>query len=114
MPEYCERCGSFMRVKEIKDNGIIIYTCPVCGWSKEVTNNKPESSASLVIDKAASTVVIIDESKIKRRGVVAKVQCPKCGNLGAYVEVVQTRAADEPPTRIYHCTKCGYTWREYS
>ncbi|MEM4865380.1 MAG: hypothetical protein QXY09_02690 [Acidilobaceae archaeon] len=27
---------------------------------------------------------------------------------------MQTRAADEPPTRFYRCTKCGYTWREYA
>ncbi|MCJ2562923.1 MAG: transcription factor S, partial [Candidatus Thermoplasmatota archaeon] len=25
----------------------------------------------------------------------------------------QTRAADEPETRIYRCTKCSHTWREF-
>ncbi|MCD6114052.1 MAG: transcription factor S, partial [Thermoprotei archaeon] len=40
-------------------------------------------------------------------------ECPKCGNREAYVWMMQTRAADEPPTRFYRCTKCGYTWREY-
>jgi DNA-directed RNA polymerase subunit M len=25
----------------------------------------------------------------------------------------QTRAADEPTTRIYRCAKCSNTWREY-
>jgi len=28
--------------------------------------------------------------------------------------MIQTRAADEPPTRFYRCTKCGHTWREYA
>ncbi|MEM2705477.1 MAG: transcription factor S, partial [Thermoplasmata archaeon] len=39
--------------------------------------------------------------------------CPKCGNRGAYWMLKQTRAADEPETRFYICTKCGYRWREY-
>lgn len=42
-----------------------------------------------------------------------KVECPKCGNTHAYWRLEQTRAADEPPTRIYRCTNCGHTWREY-
>ncbi|MEM0290915.1 MAG: transcription factor S, partial [Thermoplasmata archaeon] len=32
---------------------------------------------------------------------------------GAYWMLKQTRAADEPETRFYICTKCGYRWREY-
>ncbi len=43
-----------------------------------------------------------------------RVKCPKCGNMEAYVWIEQTRAADEPPTKIYKCTKCGYMWREYA
>lgn len=42
-----------------------------------------------------------------------RVECPKCGHTTAYWHLRQTRAADEPPTRIYRCTKCGATWREY-
>ncbi|MHA1589855.1 MAG: transcription factor S [Candidatus Njordarchaeales archaeon] len=114
MPEYCKRCGSFMKVKETRGD-VVIYECPVCHWTKEVTNSKvSQERSAIVLDKPVSMMVVIDEAKIKRRGTIVKVQCPKCGNLGAYVEIVQTRAADEPPTRIYKCTKCGYTWREYS
>lgn len=40
-------------------------------------------------------------------------KCPKCGNDKAYYWSVQTRAADESPTRFYKCTKCSHTWREY-
>jgi len=43
----------------------------------------------------------------------AEVECPKCGNKEAYWWTVQTRAADEPETQFYRCTKCKYTWREY-
>jgi len=40
-------------------------------------------------------------------------ECPKCGHNEAYYWFMQTRAADEPPTRFYKCTRCGYVWREY-
>jgi transcription factor S len=39
--------------------------------------------------------------------------CSKCGNTRAYWVLRQTRGSDEPETRIFECTKCGYKWREY-
>jgi len=44
----------------------------------------------------------------------ATIECPKCGNNQAYVWQVQTRGADESSTQFFRCTKCGYTFREYS
>lgn len=41
-------------------------------------------------------------------------ECPKCGNKEAYFWTSQTRAADEPETEFYRCTKCKYTERDYS
>jgi DNA-directed RNA polymerase subunit M len=43
-----------------------------------------------------------------------KIICEKCGNNAAYFWTQQTRAADEPETRFFKCTKCKHTWREYS
>ena len=43
-----------------------------------------------------------------------KEECPKCKNMGAFYWLVQTRAADEAPTRFFRCTKCNHTWRAYS
>ena len=42
-----------------------------------------------------------------------RVECPKCGHYEAFWVMRQTRAADEPTTRIYRCVKCQHTWREY-
>jgi DNA-directed RNA polymerase subunit M len=42
-----------------------------------------------------------------------RIKCPSCGNMGARYWLLQTRAADEPPTRFYRCTRCEHTWREY-
>ena len=39
--------------------------------------------------------------------------CPECGNDRATYKMLQTRSADEAPTRIFTCTKCKHTWRAY-
>ncbi len=44
---------------------------------------------------------------------VVSYKCSQCGNDKAYVYEIQTRAGDEPATRIYICTKCGRRYREY-
>ncbi len=41
------------------------------------------------------------------------VECPKCGHNEAFWVLRQTRAADEPETKIYRCVKCTHSWREY-
>ena len=43
----------------------------------------------------------------------ATILCEKCGHNQATWIIRQTRAADEPATRIYRCTSCQHKWREY-
>ena len=43
-----------------------------------------------------------------------KAKCEKCGHGIALYWTQQTRGADEPETRFFRCTKCGFTWREYA
>ncbi|NOJ29052.1 MAG: hypothetical protein DA328_02670 [Nitrososphaeraceae archaeon] len=42
------------------------------------------------------------------------IECPKCKNDNAYWWMLQTRSADEATTQFYRCSKCNYTWRNYS
>lgn len=42
-----------------------------------------------------------------------RIPCPECSHTEAYFVIRQTRAADEPETRIYRCCKCNHSWREY-
>ena len=42
-----------------------------------------------------------------------KIICGKCKHNEATFYLRQTRAADEPTTRFYQCTKCKHRWREY-
>ncbi len=39
--------------------------------------------------------------------------CPKCDTDRVFVELRQTRASDEPETKICTCESCGNRWREY-
>jgi DNA-directed RNA polymerase subunit M len=41
------------------------------------------------------------------------VECTKCGHNEAFWVLRQTRAADEPETKIYRCVKCSHSCREY-
>ena len=66
--------------------------------------------------------VIMTDSKDKETTVITdnvatlpktRITCPECGHTEAFFVIRQTRAADEPETRIYRCCKCNHSWREY-
>lgn len=108
--EFCPNCG-FM-LEEVVEGGKRVLKCPNCGFTKEASN---ASSGGLTFSGASDAGLrAVEESSPK--GAITKLLegCPRCGHTEAYSWVIQTRAADEPPTRIYKCTKCGYTWREYA
>jgi DNA-directed RNA polymerase subunit M len=101
---FCPKCKRLMR----PDRAAGAWLCPGCGTkvkmgeAKEVGRSEASGRAMPVIDsKTAPTLPTADE------------ECPKCQNGKAYWVLRQTRGADEPETRIFECTKCGYKWREY-
>jgi DNA-directed RNA polymerase subunit M len=71
------------------------------GGGKVVVHSSPKAKEVAVIETKVRTLP------------VAKEDCIKCGNQEAFWVLRQTRGADEPETRIFECTKCGYKWREY-
>ena len=60
------------------------YVCNSCGATKDI-----EGKAE----------VIVTDSRDRMMKVIFVIR--------------QTRAADEPETRIYRCCKCNHSWREY-
>ncbi len=110
---FCPKCGRLMRPRIV--DGERILECPNCGYSELVKAHLEGYSVRKRIEHTnKEKIAVIDESKIpKVLPVTRSVECPKCGNREAYYWMMQTRAADEPPTRFYRCTKCGFTWREY-
>lgn len=105
---FCPKCGTLLRPKKVGKK--LTYYCPSCGYE---TDNAPKGNSQIVTKVASdSDELIVDAERIAAP--VVEARCPRCGNEHAYIEIVQTRSADEPPTRIYTCTKCKYSWREYS
>jgi len=80
--------------------------CTKCGAGK-----KTEGS-SVLIEKQKTKETVVLEKKIDILP-KTRIECPKCGNKEAFWSLRQTRASDEPETRIYTCTKCEYRWRAY-
>jgi len=116
--EFCPKCGSRLAPKKSKTGSeeSISLVCPKCGFKKQPSSKKVEPKVAKVIQhKPQELVAVIGKEEQKLRTLpTVRVECPKCGNNTAYVWQVQTRGADESSTQFLRCTKCSYTFREYS
>jgi DNA-directed RNA polymerase subunit M len=103
---FCPKCGSLM----FPDKGKL--RCGSCGTERSFsTKDQPVTKVARVgKDKPMDTLVLDEITDTLPR---TRVECPKCGHYEAFWVMRQTRAADEPTTRIYRCVKCSNTWREY-
>jgi DNA-directed RNA polymerase subunit M len=84
--------------------------CSKCKDEKEILNR--EEFKLIQENKRARKLLIVDE-EIRTLPTI-RAECPKCGNMLAEWWLLQTRRADESETRFFRCTKCRFTWREYS
>ncbi len=100
---FCPKCNSLM----FPENGKL--KCRRCGYEGSV-NKSAASTVRSEMNADRELLVVEGRSDTLPK---TDVRCPKCGNNEAYWVLRQTRAADEPETRIYRCTKCSYSWREY-
>ena len=89
------------------ENGTVLV-CASCGYTEGV-----DEVTTIKMKTEEKEIVIVDSEKEAAAMPTTTVECPKCGNNTAYWRMEQTRAADEPTTRIYTCTKCKHVWREY-
>jgi DNA-directed RNA polymerase subunit M len=103
---FCPKCGSLLLPK--KDNGKIVVKCS-CGYNSGDNVNtkfsesiKQKEDVSGAVDSSIETLPLTE------------AECHKCKHKKAYFWEVQTRAADEPPTKFLKCEKCKHIWRDYS
>ena len=103
---FCKKCGSLILPK--KKGTKTIMTCK-CGYeSKDNVETtikeevKVKESVKGVADSDYETLPLTD------------AECPKCKHKKAYFWEVQTRAADEAPTKFLKCEKCKHIWRDYN
>ena len=101
--EFCPKCGAMMLPVE----GVL--TCNSCGERLEDTSDE-EYKVSEEIQETDNVKMLGDDVDV---GPVTNETCPECGNDKAVYKLLQTRSADEAPTRIFTCTKCKHTWRAY-
>ena len=116
--EFCPRCGSRLEPKKTKSGkeAVLILACPKCGYKKtEADKIEPKVATKVIQHNPPQFVAVIgkEEQKLSTLPTV-RIECPRCGNNNAYVWQVQTRGADESSTQFLRCTKCSYTYREYS
>ena len=121
IPIFCPECGTLAFPGpdgNIKcPNGRCNYEGPTKGKVKlhsgEEVNTLDTVTSSKVKDLKHLKEVIIDSEQ--HRGVLTHGMyvCPKCEEMDVFAELKQTRASDEPETRILTCKECNHGWREY-
>lgn len=116
--EFCPKCGSRLVPKKTKSGktASLVMACPKCGYKKRSADKvEPKTAAKVIQPNPHQLVAVIGKEEQKLRTLpTVRIECPKCGNNSAYVWQVQTRGADESSTQFLRCTKCNYTFREYS
>jgi DNA-directed RNA polymerase subunit M len=116
--EFCPKCGSRLEPKKSKNRkeATIVLVCPKDGYKKESGEKvEPPKIGKVIQHNPQQLVAVIGKEEQKLRTLpTVRIECPKCGNNIAYVWQVQTRGADESSTQFLRCTKCNYTFREYS
>ena len=82
---------------------------PMTGETVDLSKATASSSAK---DLKHLTEVVEEEVA---RGTLREgdYRCPKCDGDRIFVELRQTRASDEPETKICTCEGCGHKFREY-
>ena len=100
--EFCPECGAML----LPSDGILKCSC---GYEKSLTNDN-EYEVSGKINETENVKMLGEDVDV---GPVTTETCPECGNDRATYKLLQTRSADEAPTRIFTCTKCKHTWRAY-
>ena len=99
---FCKNCKCLLFPQDGK------LVCRKCGAVHETNNSKAQVITAKSTEKEMAVM-----GEISGTLPTADAECPSCGHNKAYWVLRQTRAADEPETRIFRCVKCGHSWREY-
>jgi DNA-directed RNA polymerase subunit M len=114
--EFCPECGSRLELKKVQvdEDFEVVLACCKCDYKKQGTRKaRPKANEIIRNTKKSVTIISKEDQKLQTLPTL-KVECPKCGNNLVYVWQVQTRSGDESSTQFMRCTKCEYTFREYT
>ncbi len=102
--KFCPKCEI-----KLKKNDASLQ-CPKCGHIEGGEEQQPKSEKK----EFNSEFAVFAENEGNETQPTVSIECEKCGNDQAIWWMLQTRSADEPTTQFYRCTKCRYTWRDYT
>ncbi|MCW4052022.1 MAG: transcription factor S [Candidatus Bathyarchaeota archaeon] len=114
--EFCPKCGKRL-VLQKKDEESKVLACTKCGFKKktEGENHTKVPLARNELKPFQESIAVIGKEEQKLRTLpTVRMECPKCGNNLAFAWQVQTRGSDESSTQFFRCTKCSFTFREYT
>ncbi len=107
--QFCEECGSML----IASDGRMICTAQDCEYETSTDRDRAEAFVSTESQSEAEVIETEEGASFEGKP-TAEVYCDECGHDRAWYTIKQTASADEPPTRFYKCTECGYRWRDYN
>lgn len=113
--EFCPDCGTRLTSVRKKEEGktVLRLICKKCGYKKPGKHN-PADDAKKINHPKKEVITVIGKEDDVRTMPIQEIACPKCGNNTAYFWQVQTRGGDEGSTLFFRCTKCDFTFRQYT
>lgn len=103
---FCKKCGSLVLPK--KEGNKTITQCS-CGYK---SNEDVKTTIKEEVKQEEKLQKAVEEDF--ETSPITDAKCLKCHHKKAYFWEVQTRAADEAPTKFLKCVKCKHTWRDYN
>ncbi|KPV61482.1 MAG: DNA-directed RNA polymerase subunit M [Candidatus Bathyarchaeota archaeon BA1] len=114
--QFCPSCGTRLAPARRKEGRkvALLLSCPKCGYEKEAVE-APAPIPKIIEHTPQECIAVIGREEQRLRTLpTVRIECPRCGTNLAYAWQVQTRGSDESSTQFFRCTKCSYTFREYS
>ncbi len=110
--DFCPECGKILLSE--KNNDEVVLKCGKCGYKRKMKEDEDLSFTEEIKHDVRDMTAIIDQKEMDKTRPTKEMYCPKCKKK---TEIsfwqLQTRSADESPTRFFKCTECTHTWREY-
>ncbi len=106
--QFCDDCGSMMKADGDR------MVCTGCGAATGRDRDREDAFISTESQIDDEIIESSEEANFEGKPTATDVVCDECGTQKAWYTLKQTASADEPPTRFFKCTECGYRWRGYN
>ena len=113
--DFCPKCETRLTlIKNGRSKAVLMFSCKRCGYKRRPSGLTPAIFEEIDHSVREGVVIIGKDIQKLRTFPTTRIQTRRCGNQLAYTWIVQTRELDKSATQFFRCTKCNYTFREYS